>query len=719
MKTIHATESSSAILDALQTSGQAMDIDELSQTLAQPVEALRTELAALAETGAVVATKKGRYALPQSLGLVPARTLILRSGAQVARPLRGGPDMLIRERGDLLPMLDDLLLVRPEPHDPYSDRMGHCQLVSITRRGQETFVALLRMVPMETSEASGRKPRKRGRGKPPAEAAYGPRLLPTDPRLNVDIALEGDLLGARDGDMVLLRVVKMPTRRGKLTARIERVLGNAAEVRVQLRAIAARHGLHDRFPDGAAAQAEAVPRQVGGADLAGRKDLRGLTLFTIDGADAQDFDDAVSLERGAEGYTLGVHIADVSHYVKPLTPIDLEALERGTSVYLPGLTLPMLPEALSNDMCSLKPDVDRLALSLLMEIRDGKVVDHLLTPSVIHSRARLTYEQVNRMLEGGASDVPEALHETLKEMAALAHTLRARRFSRGGMDLDMPETAFTLDAHGFPTDVHARSRGESERLIEDFMLLANETVAELARATELPFLYRVHEKPDPDSVRALETFLQSLGMHVRLGTNPSPAQYQQLLTQAQGRSEARLISQVTLRSLQRAVYSEAPKGHFGLAAQDYCHFTSPIRRYPDLTVHRMLKRLLAGETEGFARLEEQMPALARHCSLCEQKATLAERDADDLLKVHYMQGQLGEEFPGTVTGVTAWGVYVTLDNTVEGLVPLGTLPGEWQLDEKRHTLKGPRHQSLRLGDAVEVRVDRVNLALAQIDFSLV
>jgi len=709
-----------AILDLLKSRGKAMDIDEMTEALGQPAEEVRLALCELAGKGAVVATKKAKYALPEDMGLIPARTLVLRNGAQVARPLQGGADMIIRERGDLLPMLGDLILVRPEPHDSDSARMGYCQLVSVTRRAHETFMALLRMIPMRDREEPRKKAKKGGRGsKPPTRIAYVPQLRPVDPRLDLDIQLEGELMGAQDGDMVQLRVVKMPKRGGKLCARVERVLGNAEDVRVQLRAIASRHGLHEYFPKEAMEQAGSIPMQVNEADIAGRTDLRQLTLFTIDGADAQDFDDAVSLEPSLGGYTLGVHIADVSHYVKPQMPIDREALERGTSVYLPGLTLPMLPEALSNHMCSLKPGVDRLSLSLLMEIRDGKVVDHLLVPSVIHSRARLTYEQVNRMLEGQASDVPQALHEKLRDMVNLAHTLKKRRHARGSIDFDMPETAFALDARGYPTDVRARNRGESERVIEEFMLLANETVAQLARATELPFLYRVHEKPEPESVQSLEAFLHGLGIRARMGSNPAPARFQQILADTEEREEARLIKQVMLRSFQRAAYSEAPKGHFGLATQDYCHFTSPIRRYPDLTVHRMLKLLLAGDSEAFARQERHMPELARHCSFCEQKAVLAERDADDLLKAHYMHRRLGEEFPGIVTGIASWGVYVTLENTVEGLVSVHSLAGDWWLDEKKHTLKGYDRQSIRLGDAVTVRVDRVNIALAQIDFSLV
>lgn len=700
-----------AILDVLKSRSKAMDIYEISEALEQPIENIELALAKLISAGTVVMTKKGKYALPEDMGLISARTLVLRNGAQVARPLHGGADMIIRERGELLPMLDDLILVRPEPHYAHSEGMGHCQLVSITQRAHETFIALLSMVPMNAgSKKSSKKP---------IQISYMPQLRPLNSRLGTDIQLVGELMGAHDGDTVQVRVTKMPKRNSKLHARIEWVLGNAEDIRVQLRAIALQQGLKEHFSEDTVQQAASIPSQVEEADLVGRNDFRKMMLFTIDGEDAQDFDDAISLEPCENGVRLGVHIADVSHYVRPQTPIDREALERGTSVYLPGLTLPMLPEVLSNHMCSLMPGVDRLSLSLIMEIRDGKVVDHLLAPSVIHSCARLTYEQVNRMLEGQSSDIPEELHGTLKDMVGLANMLHERRHTRGSIDFDMPETAFTLDTGGYPIDVRARSRGESERMIEEFMLLANETVAELAQSTDLPFLYRVHEKPDSEGVHALEAFLHSLGINVRINNNPSPARFQQILADAQGKGEAQLIKQVMLRSLKRAEYSESPKGHFGLATQDYCHFTAPIRRYPDLVVHRMLKLLLAGKAEAFAQHEKHMPELASHCSFCEQRAVLAERDADALLKVHYMLHQIGEEFSGIVTGVTSWGVYVTLENTVEGLVHQNSLSGDWWYDKEKHTLKGYNKQSIRLGDAVNIRVDRVNIALSQVDFSLV
>ncbi len=676
------------ILDYFASHPVALEPYELADALRLPLAQVESAIHTLVESGQLIRTKKGRFASPASQGLVAARAVVLRSHAVAARPIGGGVDMIILDGSPLRPMLDDILLVSPAPQR--GEGLGRCELHTIVRRARAHFVA---------------------------ELAPGKTAAPVDRRLAIyEIELTGPLLGATEGDLVQMRIARYPEGNKPIRVSVERPLGRADDIRAQLRGIACDRALPDTFPPEALAQAGAIPQSVSGEDTQGRTDLRSLTCFTIDGADAQDFDDAVSLECIDGGYRLGVHIADVSHYVRRGTPIDKAALERGTSVYLPGLTLPMLPEALSNRMCSLMPDVDRLAMSLFMTIKDGVVHDHELSPSVIHSSARLTYDQVNLMLGGEASNVPEPLHDILRQMTDCASALRARRKARGSIDFDMPEPAFTLDAHGRPLDVRARDRGESERMIEDFMLAANETVAALAKNTELPFLYRVHAKPDADRVTALSAFLSGLGVNARLGKNPAPNRYQKVLDLAANRPDAALIQQVMLRSLRRAEYAATPDGHFGLAARDYCHFTSPIRRYPDLTVHRMLKALLSGTVHP--KDEAKMPDLAKHCSATEQRATLAERDADDLLKAHYMLGHVGEVFDGVVTGVTSWGLYVTLDNTVEGLLPIRLLEGDWNLDEPHHALMGPHRQQIRLGDPMTVMCARVNVALGQIDFEL-
>ena len=674
------------IVEHLKQQQKAMALFDLADALNLPPDELQTLLAQLVNDGQLILTKKKKYVLPEDAGLVPARAVSLRSGKWMAKPTSGDPDMVIRSLGALHPMHGDQILVRPLSRHAVTG----CQLLHISKRAHQRFVAVLSS---------------------PREAT------PTDARIAPSVLVEGNLCGAQPGDLVLLNVTRWPSSTQSLTASVERSMGSADDIHAQLLAIVAKHDLPDQFPPEALAQAESVPTEVLLSDLEDRLDLRGTELFTIDGDDAQDFDDAVSLEQTPDGLLLGVHIADVSHYVPKHTPIDREATRRGTSVYLPGLTLPMLPESLCNHICSLMPRVDRLAMSLLMTIRDAKVVDVKLAPSVIHSRARLTYAQVNLLFAGEETNVPESLHDTLRAMLALSHQLRATRHQRGSIDFDMPEAAFTLNKDGIPIDIFARERGESERLIEDFMLLANETVAQWARAAELPFLYRSHAHPDAERVRALEIFLVGLGINAKLSPNPAPGKFQKLLEDSQGKPEARLIKQIMLKSLRRAEYTATPDGHFGLAARDYCHFTSPIRRYPDLTIHRMLKLMLKGFP--FAHEEKHMPELAQACSTCEQRATLAERDADDLLKAHYMSSRIGESFVGIVTSVTAWGFYVTLDNTVEGFVPMRSLPGYYQLDEPHHALIAQGRKSIRLGDTVPVLVERVNLSLAQIDFVMI
>ncbi|NLG23912.1 MAG: ribonuclease R [Clostridiales bacterium] len=693
------------VLAFLRTAEKAVDAFDLAEALSAPAGEVATALSELVGEGAIVLTRKGKYQTSEDAGLTLCRVVVVRSGAPIARPLNGGDDLRIVKRGELRPLPDDLVLVRAEPRA--EGEPGRCQLVAIVRRSRDRFSATLRI-----SALRDRKERRKG------TATYQVEALPTDRRITCDIELVGGLRGAEDGDLVLLRVVGWPERGVPLRAQVEELLGDAGDIGAQLQALAVRHRLPRAFSPDALREAESLPADVDQADLAGRDDLRGLTLFTIDGDDAKDFDDAVSLTPIDGGWRLGVHIADVSHYVARGRPIDRDAEERGTSVYLPGLTLPMLPEALSNRLCSLMPEVDRLALSLTMDIVGGAVVDHHLAASVIHSAARLTYDQVNRLFEGRESAVPQPLRPVLFDMLALSKSLRAARRSRGSIDFDIAEPVFTLDRAGRPTDVRARNRGEAERLIEDFMLLANETVAALARSVSLPFLYRVHGKPDPDRLDELAEFLNGLGIRPRFSKQPHPLQFQKILDEVAGSAEEGLVKQVMLRSLRRAAYSEKPEGHFGLAAGDYCHFTSPIRRYPDLEVHRMLKLLLSGDA-GWVKWEGRMPALAALCSRREQAATEAERDADDLLKAYYMAGHVGEVFDGVVSGVTGWGFYVTLANTVEGLVHARTLDGQFTTDAARHALTSGGGRGVRLGDAVRVSVERVSPSAGEIDFALV
>ena len=705
------------IAELLKKENKALSlIDIVDKSGLEPEEVMRQLQQAQAEGLVFLSKKKNKYAWSEVLDLALSRVFMLRSGVPIARPLSGAPEMRINRAGDMRAMHGDLVLVYPDP----KVRPGEtpkCYLAAIIERAHDRFVGILaeeevREQPPARFVRRGHK-RRRVLPKPVFHTVLTAR--PYDVHMVCRIDVVDSLPGAKPGDAVELEIVDYPRHGVPLKARVIRVLGNGGSAQVQLRALLEGHGIREDFPEDALAEAGTLPDSVREEDLAGRFDARGLSAFTIDGEDAKDFDDAVSLEKTEDGaWELGVHIADVSYYVRRGGAIDREALARGTSVYLPGLTVPMLPEALCNGLCSLRPDVDRLTLSIFLRLQDGQVVSHRLTPAVIHSRARLTYTQVNRLFAGQENQVPEALRQTLLDMLSLSKALRHAREERGAIDFELSEPQFVLDASGEPIDVRPRQRGDAERLIEDFMLAANEQVARIARERDIPFLYRVHEDPDPDRLHTLEVFLANLGHPTYLGGKVPPAALRKLLLDTAGLPESEIIRHVMLRSLKKACYSESPQGHYGLAAPDYCHFTSPIRRYPDLTVHRMLRRMLAGDP-SLAAQKKNMRELAMQCSHTEQEAVAVERDADDLMRARFMQGREGQVFEGVVSSVTDWGYYVALPNTVEGLVHVRELPGYYQFNKERQALirEDGRHV-VRLGDPVTVRLLSVETRAGEI-----
>lgn len=689
------------ILELLRAAGGTRTDRQLAAALDAPVDQINEALDALSVEGLAVRTRKGDWAVPEAVGLMAAKASFQRNGTPLAQPVSGGTALPIHPEGVLRVMPGDLILVRPQ-----GDR---CQLKAILRRGRASFPAYVRIE---------RKPLKGGPHSR-AELRTVATAVPCDVRIPYDVVLGGDLSFVCNDQIALLKIEKYPEMSRPIYASVVRVLGNEGSLAALMRAVAEEQSFATEPDEGVLAEADALPRGVCLEDLVDREDLRDLLAFTIDGATAKDFDDAVSIEPIASGWRLGVHIADVSHYVRPGSAIDADACQRGTSLYLPGLTVPMLPERLSNDLCSLMPDVDRLALSLFMDIRNGAVVDHRLVKSVIHSHARLTYAQVNRLFEGGDAGISNEVRMALSDMRALSHTLRSRRMARGAIEFEIDEPEFILDEKGEPTEILMEPRGEAERIIEDFMLCANETVAALAKDTELPFVYRVHESPDPDRLHALEIFLDSLNLYVRIGPRPHPGVLQGILNEASDHPARDVVRRQMLRALKKARYDSEPLGHYALAMEDYCHFTSPIRRYPDLIVHRMLKMLIDGRAEAARRQAGSMAEIARDASERESAAVAAERQADGIMTAAYMATQIGRKFDGVVASATGWGLYVALPNGAEGLVHISGLDDYYEYDADRGRLVGSATGAVfKPGDRVRVRVERVNIPLGEINFEL-
>ncbi len=531
--------------------------------------------------------------------------------------------------------------------------------------------------------------------------------------------------GAKNFDKVVVSVVKRGDRNKSPEGEIIEVLGKTGDKGVDILSFARRFGLVAAF--GEEVEQEAANLEFRETDTKGRLDLRGETVFTIDGADAKDLDDAVSLETLPNGnYKLGVHIADVSHYVRQNGELDKEALKRGTSVYLVDRVVPMLPEKLSNGLCSLNPHEDKLTLSCIMEINpQGEVVGHTFAKSVIKSAERMTYTNVNKVLAGDPELSSRYAHikDTLIAMNELAAILRERRFARGSIDFELEEPKILLDENGVPISIQPAQRGDGEKLIEEFMLAANITVAEQHYFMQIPFLYRIHETPDGDRMRELAIFLSNFGIRLSGYQNIHPKAVQAVLNKVQGTEEHNIINRVTLRSLKKAKYDMLPVGHFGLAAERYCHFTSPIRRYPDLMVHRIIKAVLDGKADEkyTQRLEENLPDIAYQSSMRERNAIEAERAVQGRKMAEYMTRFIGEEFAGVVSGVTRFGVFVELPNTIEGMIPLSEMKDDYYVYfEKQYCVIGERtKKKIRLGDKVKIKVVSSDVEASRIEFAFV
>lgn len=573
-------------------------------------------------------------------------------------------------------------------------------------------------------------------------------VIPDNKNINEDIFVQKkNFAKATSGDKVVCQIVKYPFKGKSAEGKITEIIAGANDAKRDIKALIRQYGIVSGFEDEVKQEARCLQQKgIANSDFAERKDFRKKTVFTIDGPDSKDFDDAVSIEKTKDGnYLLGVHIADVSHYVKAGASLDKEAFERGNSIYLIDTVIPMLPEELSNGICSLNPGEDRLTLSCVMEIdKFGRVLTHELAESIICSKERLVYDDVSDILESDCKET-ESKHDDpkntahityLKErysdilpdlrlMAKLKNILSEKRQKRGSLDFDLDEGKIILNERGVAIDVKLEERRFANVMIEEFMLIANETVAK-EYFEKTPFVYRVHDKPEADRMLELRTFLSGFGIHLPKG-NVTPLMLNRILHDIKGKRYEQIVSGMILRTMQKAVYSEDCRGHFGLALKYYCHFTSPIRRYPDLVIHRIIKNIIAENREKkefssiyIKDLNKRVSEVASHSSDTERLATELERSVDGLKKAEYMSYHIDEEFDGIISGVTSYGFYVRLKNTVEGLVRIDKLSNDYfDFDEKRYSLIG-RHSGLRytLGDYVKVKVSGVNIQRGETDFLL-
>ena len=555
-------------------------------------------------------------------------------------------------------------------------------------------------------------------------------VRPDNQRYLKDIYIPaGKELGAMNGHKVVVRLTSYGGEHMKPEGEIIEIIGHINDPGTDILSIVMDAGIPTEFPEKVLNQAVRVAKDVSEADRAGRKDLRDWLMVTIDGEDAKDLDDAVSLKMEGDKYILGVHIADVTNYVQENSALDREAFERGTSVYLADRVIPMLPHKLSNGICSLNAGEDRLALSCIMTFTStGEMLDHEIAETVIHVDKRMSYNGVAEIL---GSDTQESENESedaeiiemIRLMKQLSDILRERRGRRGSIDFDFPETKVILDEDGKPVDIRPYERNDATKIIEDFMLMANETVAEEYYWRELPFLYRTHDVPDEDKIKKLSTFINNFGYHIHVRNEVRPKEIQKLLDRVDGTPEEALISRLTLRSMKRARYTTENTGHFGLAAKYYTHFTSPIRRYPDLQIHRIIKENLRGRLneDRIAHYEEILPKTAAQCSDRERRAEEAEREVVKMKKAEYMRSRIGEEYDGVVSGVTGWGIYVELENTVEGLVHVADMKDDhYEFVEQNYEMTGTHTgKTYKLGQTVRVRVTDADKLMRTVNFEIV
>jgi ribonuclease R len=697
------------VIDLVSSLGKPVSVRDLVRTLSLDPPArrdLKDVLRRLIADGALVKIRGARVGLPDRMSLVVGRLSCSPAGYGFVVPearREGQVDLFVAAANIREALHGDRVVARVERHGP---RGPEGRIIRVLERANERIV-----------------------GRYEADGRFGGHVVPFDPRVLHEVFVPaGDEGAASAGEMVTVELTRPPTATRNPVGRVVEVLGRISDPGVDLKVVVAKYGLPDAFPPEVEEEARRVARPVGPAETAGRTDFRGWLTVTIDPETARDHDDAVGIERrGDGGYRLAVHIADVAHYVREGGPLDQEAYLRGTSVYFPDRVVPMLPHALSSDVCSLVEGRDRLTQSVVIDLdARGRVQKTAFHDGVIRSAARLSYSQAQTIVDGDAAARERfaTLAPSLAAMDELAKLMRARRYERGSLDFDLPEPKLVLDETGEMTGIVRHERLDSMRLIEEFMLAANEAVAEELHRAGVGALYRVHEQPDPERVEEFVDLVSSLGY--RLPGRPDgvrPEDFQLVLRQIEGRPEEKLVSYLLLRTMKLARYHEENLGHFGLATEMYAHFTSPIRRYPDLVVHRALRALReGGDAAREVSLREKLPEMGLHLSERERRAAEAERELVEWKKVRFMAGKLGETFAGYVTGVQAFGLFVELEEIyVQGLVHVSSMRDDYyRFHEKAHLLRGENTKATyRLGDRVQVQVARVDLERRQIDFALV
>ncbi|MEJ9211237.1 ribonuclease R [Bacillus smithii] len=658
------------------------------------------------EQGLVVRTRSNRYGVPEKMNLIRGKLSGHPKGFAFLIPEEPGMDDIFIPPGDTNGAVNgDKVLVRVSNQKSGTRREG--AVVRILERGVKDLVGTY------------------------SDSKYFGFVIPDDRKFSSDIFIPKTAnMGAVDGHKVVVRITSYPEGRKSAEGEIIQIIGHKNDPGVDILSVIHQFGLPESFPDEVLAQANETPDTIDESEIRNRRDLRNELIVTIDGPDAKDLDDAVTVTKLDNGhYKLGVHIADVSYYVKEGSPIDREAFERGTSVYLVDRVIPMIPHRLSNGICSLNPKVDRLTLSCEMEINEqGEVVSHEIFESVIRTTERMTYEDVNAILVDKDEELRkryEPLVPMFERMAELAEILRNKRMKRGAIDFDFKESKVIVDENGKPVDVVLRERSVAERLIEEFMLAANETVAEHFHWLDVPFIYRIHEDPKEDKLQRFFEFITNFGLVVK-GTANSvhPRALQEIIEAVQGKPEEMVVSTVMLRSMQQAKYYPESLGHFGLSTDFYTHFTSPIRRYPDLIVHRLIRTyLIEGKMDEATRAKwgARLPEIAEHSSERERRAVDAERATDEIKKAEFMEDKIGQEFDGIISSVTNFGMFVELPNTIEGLVHVSYMTDDYyHYDERHYAMIGERTGNVyRIGDEITVRVINVNKEEHSVDFEIV